>query len=72
MKLFKKAGLKAAMKQLAVELRRLAWLGMAIAAGLTGMDAQVATFVVAALWWTVLQVAAFVLTARADDGNDTS
>lgn len=72
MKLFKKAGLKAAMKQLASDVRKLAWCGVAVAAALTGMDGQVVTFVVAAVWWTVLQAVAFVLTARADDGNDTS
>lgn len=71
MKLFKKAGLKSAQKQLAVELRRLAWLGMVIAAALTGVDSQAVTFMVAGFWWTMLQAAAFVLTARADDGIDS-
>lgn len=71
-KLFTKGGLKAALKVLASEVRRLSWLGMLVAAALTGLDAQPATFVVASLWWTVLQAAAFVMLAMAGDANDTS
>lgn len=72
MKLFTRKGINRALVELAVELRRLSWLGLAIAGLLLGTDANVMTAVVATVWWVMVQTVAFFILARAGGGNDTS
>lgn len=72
MKLFTEKGVNTALVLLAVELRRLAWTGLAFAGVLLGADHQVATFMVAAVVWVVAQALAFVMVAKANGGSDTS
>lgn len=71
-KLFTARGLDRALVLLAVELRRLAWTGLALAGLLFGADQKVATLVVAVVVWLLAQAAAFAIVALTDDGNDTS
>lgn len=65
-KLFTRAGLNRALLEGASQLRRLSWLAVAVAAAVVGLQSKAGNLLLAAVWWAVCQVVAFVLTAMSD------